>query len=98
MIYIISDLSILHANIDKPFDSFEKALKATIDIARAGVTYFAFNTRIQACDNNHAFYGKVCPVCNKPATNEYTKIVGFYTKISTWTSTRKEEYKLRKWV
>lgn len=96
--YYCNGGAILHGNVDKPFDSFEKALKATIDIARAGVTYFAFNTRIQACDNNHAFYGDTCPVCNHPVSSEYTRVVGFYTKISTWTSTRKEEYKLRKWV
>ena len=49
--------SILHANIDAPFDSFEKAWKMTEYIADQGVTYFAFNTKIQACENNHAFYG-----------------------------------------
>jgi ribonucleoside-triphosphate reductase len=49
--------SILHANIDAPFDSFDKAWKMVEYIADQGVTYFAFNTKIQACKNNHAFYG-----------------------------------------
>ena len=49
--------SILHANIDAPFDSFEKAYDMTCYIADAGVTYFAWNTKIQACEDNHAFYG-----------------------------------------
>jgi len=51
--------SILHANIDAPFDSFEKAWKMTEYIADQGVTYFAFNTKIQACEENHAFYGRI---------------------------------------
>lgn len=89
--------SILHANIDKPFDSYEKAYKMTCYIADAGVTYFAFNTKIQACKHNHAFYGKVCPVCGNPVESEYTRIVGFYTQISTWSTERKNEYQLRKW-
>lgn len=89
--------SILHANIDKPFDSYEKAYKMTCYIADMGVTYFAFNTKIQACANNHAFYGKICPVCGNPVATEYTRIVGFYTPISTWSSERKNEYTLRKW-
>ena len=68
--------SILHYNVDRPFDSFDKAYKTTVAIGRAGVTYFAFNTKIQVCEDNHAFYGKVCPVCGKPVDAEYTRIVG----------------------
>ena len=89
--------SILHANIDKPFDSFDKAYKMVEYIADQGVTYFAFNTRIQSCEDNHAFYGKICPICGKPVDSEYSRIVGFYTRIKTWSSDRKREYKLRKW-
>ena len=89
--------SILHANIDAPFDSFEKAWKMVEYIAEQGVTYFAFNTKIQACKNNHAFYGSKCPVCGEPVDSEYTRIVGFYTKIKSWSDERKKEYKLRKW-
>lgn len=68
--------SILHANVDKPFDSFEKCLKMTNYIVSQGVTYFAFNTKIQVCKDNHAFYGTTCPVCGKPVDAEYTRIVG----------------------
>ena len=89
--------SILHANIDSPFDSFEKAWKMVNYIADQGVTYFAFNTKIQACENNHAFYGTTCPVCGKPVATEYTRIVGFYTPIKTWSKPRTQEYKMRKW-
>lgn len=89
--------SILHANIDAPFDSFEKAWKMTEYIADQGVTYFAFNTKIQACEENHAFYGGVCPKCGKPVSTEFTRIVGFYTPIKTWSKERTDEYKLRRW-
>ena len=89
--------SILHANLDAPFDSFDKAWKMVNYIADKGVTYFAFNTKIQACEDNHAFYGSVCPVCGKPVASEYTRIVGFYTRINDWSHERKDEYKLRKW-
>lgn len=89
--------SILHANIDAPFDSYEKALRMTNYIAQAGVTYFAFNTKIQVCEDNHAFYGNICPACGKPVDSEYSRIAGFYTKIKTWSKARKMEYKMRKW-
>ena len=89
--------SILHANIDAPFDTFEKAYDMTCYIADAGVTYFAWNTRIQACEDNHAFYGTICPTCGKSVDVEFTRIVGFYTPIKSWSSERKAEYKMRKW-
>ena len=89
--------SILHYNIDAPFDSFEKAWNMTNYIADKGVTYFAFNTKISACEDNHAFYGDVCPTCGKTKSAEFTRIVGFYTKTNTWSKERKDEFKLRKW-
>lgn len=89
--------SILHANIDAPFDSYEKALKMVKYIADQGVTYFAFNTKIQACEENHAFYGTTCPICGKPIATEYTRIVGFYTPIRTWSKERSSEYGMRRW-
>ena len=89
--------SILHYNIDAPFSSYEKALYMTNYIASKGVTYFAFNTKISACDDNHAFYGDVCPRCGKPKSAEFTRIVGFYTKVQSWSQERKDEFKLRKW-
>lgn len=89
--------SILHANIDSPFDSYEKAYKMVKYIADTGVTYFAFNTKIQACEENHAFYGMTCPICGKPVETEYTRVVGFYTPVNTWSSSRVKEYKMRRW-
>lgn len=89
--------SILHFNIDAPFDSFEKALYMTNYIAQHGVTYFAFNTKISTCEDNHAFYGDICPQCGKPKSAEYTRIVGFYTKTQTWSKERKDEFKMRRW-
>ena len=89
--------SILHANIDAPFKSYESARKMVEYIADQGVTYFAFNTKIQVCEDNHAFYGTTCPVCGKPVETEYTRIVGFMVPLTSWTAPRKAEYKMREW-
>ena len=89
--------SIAHINIDAPFDSFEKAWDAVNYIADKGLTYFAFNTKIQSCAKNHAFYGNKCPICGGDVTTEYTRIVGFYTPIKTWSKERKAEFKMRQW-
>ena len=89
--------SIAHINIDAPFKDFQTAWDLTNYIADQGLTYFAFNTKIQACKYNHAFYGKVCPICGGPVETEYTRIVGFYTPIKSWSKPRKAEYKMREW-
>ena len=90
--------SILHYNIDAPFDSYEKALRMVNFIAQQGVTYFAFNTKISACKDNHAFYGDgPCPICGGPKAAEFTRVVGFYTKTASWSKPRKEEFKMRTW-
>ena len=89
--------SILHANIEGPFASFEQAWDMLNYIADQGVTYFAFNTKIQACKRNHAFYGTACPECGGPVETEYTRIVGFYTPVKTYSKERKAEYKMREW-
>ncbi len=89
--------SIAHINIETPFTSFEQAKKMVEYIADQGLTYFAFNTKIQACKHNHGFYGTVCPICGGPVETEYSRIVGFYTPVKTWSKERKKEYTMREW-
>lgn len=89
--------SILHVNIEAPFVNFNQAWDMLNYIADQGVTYFAFNTKIQSCKNNHAFFGNVCPECGCPVETEYTRVVGFYTPIKTYSKERKAEYKMREW-
>ena len=89
--------SILHVNIDAPFNNFDQAWKMLNYITDQGVTYFAFNTKIQACKKNHAFYGKVCPECGGEVETEYTRIVGFYVPVKTYSKERKAEFNLREW-
>ena len=66
-------------------------------VADQGVTYFAFNNRIQACAKNHGFFGKKCPECGGDVATEYTRIVGFYVPFKTYSSPRKKEYEMRQW-
>ena len=89
--------SILHCNIQAPFATFEQAWDMMNYISDQGVTYFAFNTKIQACKNNHAFFGTTCPECGEPVHTEYTRIVGFYVPVNTYSKERKSEYQMREW-
>lgn len=90
--------SILHVNIDGPFSSFENAWDMMNYISDQGVTYFAFNTKINACEKNHGFYGGVCPDCGGKPVTQYTRIVGFLTPVRTYSKDRKAEFALRNWM
>ena len=80
------------------FDSFDKAWKMLNYVAQAGVKYFAFTGKINACENNHGFYGDICPICGKPVKTQYARIVGFFVPIQTWSQTRKQEFAMREWA
>ena len=90
--------SIMHCNVDAPFDSFDKAWKMLNWMAEQGVTYFAFNSKISQCEEYHSFYGPKCPICGRDSIKEYTRTVGFYTCTNSWSKPRKEEYKMREWM
>ena len=90
--------SISHINIDSPFQSFEVAWDLLCELAKQGVKYFAFCTRISACEHNHGFYGDVCPICGKPKVTTYQRIVGFLTPVRTYSKERKEEFYKRDWM
>lgn len=89
--------SIAHINIDAPFNNFDTAWDMLNYVADAGVTYFAFNLRISACEQNHGFYGDVCPICGKPKVTSYQRIVGFLTPERTYSKERKAEFAMRDW-
>ena len=90
--------SIAHINIDSPFPNFDIAWKMLNYVADAGVTYFAFCTKISACESNHGFYGEVCPTCGKPKHTTYQRIVGFLTPTTTYSEERKKEFLMRDWL
>lgn len=89
--------AISHINIEKPFANKEQAWEMLNHIASQGLIYFAFNTKISACKNGHAFYGDKCPKCGEPVADVYTRVVGFLTPRSHFSKHRRTEFDKRKW-
>ncbi len=89
--------SILHLNLDAPFQSDETSWNILNKIAAEGVIYFAFNNKISVCEDEHGFYGDEC-WCGKPKVGEATRPVGFITMVKNWIPSRKKEYSERKWM
>lgn len=93
----VSGGAILHVNLDNQFRNEEESWKMVNLIAKMGVIYFAFNTRISVCSEGHAFYGNNCPVCGRSKADEFTRIVGYLVPVSGFNRKRRVvEYPKRK--
>lgn len=67
-------------------------------VAQQGVIYFAFTTKINVCKHKHAFIGtNTCPHCGEPVADVFSRVVGFYTPVSSYASVRKKEWTARQW-
>lgn len=88
---------ISHINLEGKFANEEQAWDLLNRIASSGVIYFAYNTKISVCEDEHGFFGDVCPTCGKPVHDTYSRVVGFLTPTSSYTKERKREFSERKW-
>lgn len=89
---------IAHINIEGRFPNNEMAWDMLNYVAKSGVIYSAFNTKIDVCEDKHASIGtKTCPKCGKPIIDQFTRVVGFYTPVSSYQAIRKREFDKRKW-
>ena len=90
--------AIAHINVESQFATEEQAWDMLNYIASKGVIYSAFTTKINICKNRHAFIGTTtCPHCGEPMSDQYARIVGFYTPVSSFQKIRKREFNVRKW-
>lgn len=90
--------AIAHINIEGRFPTKEVAWDMLNYVAEHGVIYSAFNTKINVCKHRHAFIGsKTCPKCGEPIADQYSRVVGFYTPVSSYQKIRKKEFDHRKW-
>ena len=90
--------AIAHINLENNFPNKDMAWDMLNYIASQGVFYFAFNTKINTCENRHAFVGTdICPNCGKPVVDTWQRIVGFLTPSKSYSSDRKKEFSARQW-
>lgn len=85
--------AITHINVaQKPT---REQVKIIIEQAvKLGVHHFAINEKIGICKNGHATYGKYCH-CGEEISDYITRIVGYFTPVSSWNAGRKIEFKKR---
>lgn len=90
--------AIAHINLDSNFANTDQAWDMLNYIALNNVFYFAFNTKINVCENRHGFIGTdVCPHCGKPVYDTYQRIVGFLVPSKSYSKERFKEFSARQW-
>ena len=90
--------SISHINLEANFPNNDVAWDMLNMIAQSGVIYFAFNTRINECENHHGFVGtEHCPVCGEPVYDTYQRIVGYLVPTRSYSKERFREFTTRQW-
>lgn len=90
--------AIAHINLEQNFPNTDVAWDMLNKIAKSGVIYFAFNTRINECKDHHGFVGTdICPTCGEGVYDTYQRIVGFLEPVRSYSKDRKREYDTRQW-
>lgn len=90
--------SIAHINIENNFPDKDSAWDMLNYIAKNGVMYFAFNSKINECKNHHGFVGtNICPECGEPVFDTYQRIVGYLVPSRSYSRDRLKEFNSRNW-
>lgn len=90
--------AIAHINIENRFPNTDTAWEMLNYVAKTGVIYMAFNTKINVCQHKHGSIGtKECPICGEEIVDQYCRVVGFLTPVSSYQKIRKKEFDKRRW-
>lgn len=97
---LVTGGGIVHAQIGEKITpkQIEKVIKYAI---KKGCTHFALNPIYSECENNHNEFGNldICPKCGAKIKEKYTRVVGFWTPLSSWNPVRRNwEFNNRKFV
>lgn len=84
--------AIMHLNVEDEKPLSEKQFRNIIKAAKEnGTVYFAVNYAYSECEKKHYSVGKnkKCPICKGEIVQQYTRVVGFITPVSSWNKTRR---------
>ena len=90
--------AIAHINIENNFPNKDVAWDMLNYIAKNGVIYFAFNSKINECKNHHGFVcTDICPECGEGVFDTYQRIIGYLAPTRSYSKDRFKEFNTRKW-
>lgn len=84
--------AIMHINCEEQITDYKLISNLIESVVKQGVVYHAINYNLQKCENGHMSVGKndVCPICGKPITDNYIRVVGFLVNTKNIAPTRQE--------
>jgi ribonucleoside-triphosphate reductase len=94
---LITGGGIVHAQIGEKVTSkqAEKIIKYAVN---AGAEHFALNAIYSECSGrsdgeSHTTFGKQekCSICGSEIIEQYSRVIGFFSPVSSWNKTRREE-------
>jgi len=87
----LSGGGIVHGTIGESVTK-EQAKEIINYAIKVGCEHFALNAIYSKCENGHMNMGDItsCPICSAKIVEKYTRIVGFFTPVSSWNKTRRE--------
>ncbi len=82
---------IVHFTLSEKVTS-KQAEKLITYAIKSGCEHFSLNAVYSECEDRHNSFGKlkICPVCSKKIVDYYTRVVGYFTPISSWNKERRE--------
>lgn len=89
---------ISHLNLGERLTSVNQMKKLIEYTVACGCEHFAVNYNYCVCANKHvtvAGPSTTCPLCGAAIIEQYTRIVGFWTPVSSWNKGRRKEHAYR---
>ncbi|MZP28662.1 anaerobic ribonucleoside-triphosphate reductase [Heliobacterium undosum] len=96
----VSGGGILHLNVQEQITDPYIMKKLILISLSEGIEHFAINYGFGICAHGHMAIvgtGTTCPICGQPITDHLTRVIGYFTRVSSWGDVRKNyEYPKRK--
>jgi ribonucleoside-triphosphate reductase len=98
----LSGGGITHLNVSDPIQTDEQMERLILFAIQCGCEHFAINYGFTSCEKGHIEIGgnsKVCPSCGGEVLDYYTRVIGYFTPVSSWNKVRREiEFPARKFM
>lgn len=96
---LLSGGGILHLNVKEVIPDKEPMRKLIEYAVKNGVSHLAINYGYGICNNGHTSVvgsGKICPHCGSEINEWLTRIIGYFTRTTSWNAVRRDyEYERR---
>ena len=86
---------ISHLNLGEQLTSADQMRKIIECAVKSGCEHFAINYNFCECENRHvtvAGQSRLCTLCGGTIADYYTRIIGYFTKVSAWNKGRRAEH------